>query len=117
MLGKRRRSAYLLLALMVLGSFYARSGVQINPLFASIGVAEALPDFIPGLPIDINRATVEDLKTLPGIGEKTAQKIVNKRDSLGRFKAIEDLMLVQGIGPKTVERISSLVSIDSAEDP
>ena len=51
--------------------------------------------------VDINSAGIDELKSLPGIGEKTAEKIINKRNELGEFNTLEDLMLVSGIGSKT----------------
>ena len=55
--------------------------------------------------VDINTAEMEELKSLPGIGEKTAEKIINKRNELGSFNSVEDLMLVPGIGSKTLEKL------------
>ena len=55
--------------------------------------------------VDINTAGIEELKSLPGIGEKTAEKIINKRNELGSFNSVEDLMLVPRIGGKTLEKL------------
>jgi len=49
---------------------------------------------------------------LPGIGEKTAEKIINKRNELGRFNSVEDLMLVLGIGNKTLEKLLPYIRIN-----
>ena len=51
--------------------------------------------------VDINSAGIDELKSLPGIGEKTAEKIINKRNELGEFNTLEDLILEPGIGSKT----------------
>ena len=61
--------------------------------------------------VDINTAGIEELKSLPGIGEKTAEKIINKRNELGSFNSVEDLMLVPGIGSKTLEKLSPNIRI------
>ena len=61
--------------------------------------------------VDINSAGIEELMSLPGIGEKTAEKIIIKRNELGRFNSEEDIMLVPGIGSKTVERLSPHIRI------
>ena len=61
--------------------------------------------------VDINSAGIDELKSLPGIGEKTAEKIINKRNELGEFNTLEDLMLVPGIGIKTFEKLSSYIQI------
>ena len=62
--------------------------------------------------VDINSAGIDELKSLPGIGEKTAEKIINKRNELGEFNALEDLMLVSGIGNKTFEKLLSYIQIN-----
>jgi competence protein ComEA len=61
--------------------------------------------------IDLNRATLADLETLPGIGPSKAQAIVAYRDKVGGFRKIEQLKDVKGIGPKVFERISGQVRI------
>ena len=55
--------------------------------------------------VNINSAGIDELKSLPGIGEKTAEKIINKRNELGEFNALKDLMLVPGIGNKTFDKL------------
>lgn len=58
--------------------------------------------------VDINLASIEELKTLPGIGDVTAQKIIDQRDK-EVFSSIEDIMKVPGIGKKTFESIRDLI--------
>jgi competence protein ComEA len=62
-------------------------------------------------PIDLNRATVDELLKLPGIGAVIAGRIVAWRDSVGRFTAIEQLEEVRGIGPAMLRRLAPLVRI------
>jgi competence protein ComEA len=52
------------------------------------------------IPVNINTAGVEDLDILPGVGPKTAQAIVEFRETRGKFSAVEDLLQVKGVGPK-----------------
>ena len=54
--------------------------------------------------IDVNEASWLSLSRLPGLGPKTAQKIVADRKKNGPFQRPEDLERVPGIGPKTVAR-------------
>jgi competence protein ComEA len=61
--------------------------------------------------LDVNEASVEDLKTLPGIGDRTAQAIVEYRQKHGPFKRLEDLAEVDGIGEKTVEALRYRVAV------
>ncbi|MDA1329659.1 MAG: ComEA family DNA-binding protein [Chloroflexi bacterium] len=63
-------------------------------------------------PININVATVEQLALLPGIGEITAQAILDYRDSKGPFNRIEDIQKVPGIGPSTFAKIQELISVE-----
>ena len=50
--------------------------------------------------VNINTATVEELKTLKGVGEKKAEAVIEYRKKNGSFKTKEDLMKVRGIGKK-----------------
>lgn len=55
-------------------------------------------------PIDINSASSADLQTLPGIGPKLAQRMIDERDK-SPFTSIDDLRRVPGVGPKTIEKL------------
>ncbi len=61
--------------------------------------------------ININSATVEELKTLSGIGEVRAKSIVDYRESNGKFNSIDDLANITGIGLKTIEKLRDMVDI------
>ena len=61
--------------------------------------------------IDLNVATVDDLKTLPGIGDVKAQAIVTYRTDNGPFQTIDSIVGVQGIGPATLASIRDLVEV------
>lgn len=60
--------------------------------------------------ININTADIDQLITLPGIGAKTAEKIVEYRQT-NKFKSIEELMEVKGIGESKFSNIKELISI------
>ena len=62
-------------------------------------------------PINLNTATVAQLETLPGIGSRTAQLIVEHRQKNGGFKKIEELMNIKGIGEKSFLKIKPLVTV------
>jgi competence protein ComEA len=61
--------------------------------------------------INLNTATIEQLETLPGIGRKTAERIIEHREKVGAFKKVEELMNVKGIGEKSFLKIKPLLSV------
>ena len=63
----------------------------------------------------LNTATREELLALPGVGEKTADRILSYRDTYGRFSAVEQLLDVEGIGPTLLEQLRRLVTVDQTE--
>ena len=69
---------------------------------------EAPEDFL----IDINSATSEQLQALYRIGPALAQKIIEYRDSYGYFATIEEIKEVSGIGDKTYEKIKDHIKAE-----
>jgi competence ComEA-like helix-hairpin-helix protein len=65
-------------------------------------------------PIDINRASVTELQRLPGVGPKTAERIIAERQKKP-FASVEDLRRVPRIGPKTLERLRPHVTVAAHE--
>lgn len=61
--------------------------------------------------ININKSGIEQLITLPGVGNSLAQKIISYREENGKFKRIEDLKNVSGIGDKKYESLKELITI------
>jgi len=61
--------------------------------------------------ININTAGIDDLATLPGVGPKMAEKIVEHRKINGNFLAIEDIRLIKGIGDKKFEKMKPWIKI------
>ena len=61
--------------------------------------------------IDINRAWLSELETLPGIGPKLAASIVQFREKHGSFKSPDDLMSVPGIGQKRYEALRDQIIV------
>jgi competence protein ComEA len=74
------------------------------------GSPGAAPTTVPG-PVDINRATVDQLDDLPGIGPATARAIVAHREANGPFASVDDLEDVRGIGPAKLDAIRDLVTV------
>ncbi|WP_322152551.1 ComEA family DNA-binding protein [Paratractidigestivibacter sp.] len=61
--------------------------------------------------VNINTATSADLQTLSGVGEATAQAIIDDRDANGPFSSPEDLMRVSGIGEKKFAKIKGHICV------
>lgn len=76
------------------------------PLVTGAVVADDEP-----LKVDLNRADIQELMKLPGVGEKVAQRIVSYREENGGFKAPEELMNVRGIGEKTYLKIEPHLTV------
>ena len=66
----------------------------------------------PEKSININKASIEDLLKLPGIGEKTAENIINFREKITRFKKLEDILNVKGIGTSKFNKIKKYIYIE-----
>jgi len=60
--------------------------------------------------VSLSSATVADLDALPGIGQVTAQKIVDHRSQHGGFSSVDDLDAISGIGPARIEQLRDLVT-------
>lgn len=61
--------------------------------------------------ISINKATYEELITLPGIGPKTAERIIEYRNTYGPFWTLEDIKNVKGIGDKKYAKLKEYITI------
>ncbi len=71
----------------------------------------------PPVPVDVNRATPEELERLPRVGPALAKRIVEWRERHGPFQGAEDLRHVRGIGPSTVRLLDSLVTFSGGHSP
>lgn len=77
------------------------------PTFAEVVSAEADNDG----KINLNKATKEELMTLPGVGESRAESIIQYRNENGGFKSIEEIMQISGIKEGLFEKIKDLIKI------
>lgn len=68
-------------------------------------------------PVNLNTATQAQLETLPGVGAKAAERILEYRQKNGQFRKIEDLMNVKGIGEKSFLKLKPLLTVTDKAAP
>jgi competence protein ComEA len=88
-----------------------------KPPQAASASRQSVKSSLPIFPIDLNKATLQELTLLPGIGEKTAQRIIEKRAELNGFRSVDDLLYVKWIGKVKLEKIRKLVAVDKQPKP
>jgi competence protein ComEA len=64
--------------------------------------------------VNLNTASAADLEGLPGIGAKTAARIVEYRQKNGPFKKVEELMNVRGVGEKNFLKLKPQITVGAA---
>jgi competence protein ComEA len=102
--------------LLILG-FLAAASSAIAQEKPAGHAASGAPAAVKG-PININTATAADFETLPGIGARTAARIIEYRQKNGPFKKIEELMNVRGIGEKSFLKLKPQLTLGPARtDP
>lgn len=74
-------------------------------------MGEVAPGVVGDGKVNLNTADLAQLETLPRVGPAMAQRILDWRETNGRFSAVEDLLSVTGIGDKTFEGLKDLVSV------
>lgn len=67
---------------------------------------------LPAGSININTASLSELDALPGVGPAIAQRIIDYRSAHGKFHSVEEIKNVKGIGDKTFEKLKNYITVD-----
>src|SRR6187200_470661 len=100
------RALLVLVTILAMAAIPATAAQQKSSAAKSASAAAA-----PTAPVNINTATQEQLETLPGLGAKVAQRIIDYRQKNGNFKKVEDLMNVKGIGEKSFLKLKPMLTV------
>lgn len=81
------------------------------PIVGNVGETQQAVSGQEDTLIDLNQADLQQLMTLPGIGEVKAQAIIEYREQQGNFKAVEEIQQVRGIGSAIFSQIKNKIKI------
>jgi len=110
-----RKVIFTLLVFSAAFYFHAWSGQHSDQLLFSGAVSEAGSSETKATPqtsFNINTASSKELISLPGIGPKLAEVILNDREQHGPFLQLSDLLRVRGIGPKKLKDMAPFLRFD-----
>ena len=68
----------------------------------------------PSKPVDLNAATIKELQELPGVGQVTAQRIIDMRQKSGHFRRVEDLLAIRGISQKKLDAMRPYLTVSAS---
>lgn len=102
------------------GAFALAASTEASPSSTAVQAAAPGPGAAHGRatstePVYLNRASVDELRRLPGVGPKRAEAILVLRQRLGRFQRVEDLLRVKGVGRGAIKKWRPLVRLDAPD--
>jgi competence protein ComEA len=87
-----------------------RAGDRVEVTGTTATVREPTDPLLVALPVDINTADAHTLTAIPGVGQSTADAIVESRRRRGHFATVADLGRVDGLGPTSVDALAPFVT-------
>jgi competence protein ComEA len=113
------RALFVLLAIIAMAAIPAAAAAQQAAPAAKPRAAAKSPKAASGVAtiVNINTATQAQLESLPGVGAKAAERILEYRQKNGQFKKVEDLMNVKGIGEKSFLKLKPRLSVTEKAAP
>ena len=106
-----------LASLMIIASLFSVVHAQTAPARPDRTPSGSSKPVVPPVIVNINTASIQELEALPGVGAKTAERIVDYRTKKGPFKKIEELMNVQGIGEKSFLKLKPQLTVAAKPEP
>jgi len=86
-------------------------------LSVDIKPMDAVKRILYGIPFDLNRARTDELTLIPGIGPILAQRILDYRNNTGNYAALDDLLSVPGIGEKKLRSLEPYLCVEAVSSP
>ena len=112
------RALFMLLAVFAIAAIPAAAHQASQAKAAKPAASSAAKPAPPATaPVNLNTATQAQLESLPGVGAKVAERILEYREKNGKFKKLEDLMNVQGIGEKSFLKLKPLLTVTEKAAP
>jgi competence protein ComEA len=106
----------MLASFIVIAPLFAGQALAQTPPKADTATAAKAAAAKPAPIVNLNTATQAELETLPGIGARTAERIIEYRKAKGPFKKIEELMNVQGVGEKSFLKLKPQLTVAAKPD-
>lgn len=103
---------WLVISLLCCGVFSGVALAEDLPRKENAGSAEAAEQLL-----DLNQATLEQLESLPGIGEKKAQAILAFREQHKGFRSVSQLLQIKGIGRAMLRKLKPLLTVGESPTP
>ena len=62
-------------------------------------------------PLNINTATLEELMTIDGLGEKRASAIIEYRNNIGKYTSVDQILQIEGFGEETYKQVAGYLTV------